>query len=199
MKTAPIWKKSMISGFGLFEMRSNIQDISDEFWDRQEEFTAMEDFYTELTYITSRAEDLLQEMHSHNYDEDEFNLAAVSVLGRRYKVLGYDVVEEDYYAMFDNAEEWATDEAARKFKTRTKDEMLRTWSKLLTVIITYLDVKSAWDGIMYAIELINNEGTKLEKVMNAVERAYKNLWGDRASEKDFALAVSKIPQRMWIE
>ena len=207
----PIWKRSMLAELNLISIKANLEEIADDQCTRKydNKYTNLNStaaFYYELfredfVYLECRACELLDTLN-YRYElisEEDFNDLSVAVLGDTHKVLGFDVVEQDYFHMFDSCEKWATEETAKRVKRWTKDEILEKYAQVFTIITTYLEITSGISGIEVALAAIEEEGTTLEKNMNAVERAYNELFGERHNEKAFNLAIAKIPQKMWIE
>jgi len=133
-----------------------------------------------------------------DYDvRENWDDMTVALLGQTYTVLGFDIVEQDYYHMLNWNEEWATDEAAKRIKRLTKDDLLRCFRKVMTTLVLFFDIKAAHDCLISIVEELDERGALLQQKNNAINRLYQDLTG--TNEAEFDRIIPSIPQRMWVE
>ena len=204
----PLWKKSMLAYLNLSDMYSMLYEIAENGdslgYDTPNEceyYYQYAELFTELSVGANEIMMGIDEITSdYEYDEDKWNALSVDLLGRQEEVLGYDPVQEDYFAMLDpNSREnqAAIDEAEKKCKRMTKSELLKTFKQILTTITLFYDIKSAHDCLTAVVIELEEKGALLEKKNDEINRLYKDLTG--SNEKEFDRLIAKLPQRMWVE
>jgi len=204
----PLWKKSMLASLNLFDIYSMLDEIAgngDVFGydtpDESEYYYQYAELFTELAIGADEIMMGIDEITSdYEYDEDKWNALSVDLLGRQEKVLGYDPVQEDYFAMLD-PNNWenqaAIDEAEKKCKRMTKAELLKTFKQILTTITLFYDIKSAHDCLTAVVTELEEKGALLERKNDELNRLYHDLTGE--NEREFDRLIARLPQRMWVE
>lgn len=195
----PLWKKSMLKVLGLCDIKEMLWEIGengDEYgYDRDEEgyYQEYKDLFDDLAASASRLLEILQE---HDLDE-YWDLLTVALLGETHKVLGFDVVEEDYYGMLEHEETWAIDTAEAKLEKMTKRELISRFRKVLVVLVSFLDLKAAHDSLTAIVDELDERSALLARKNDEIDRVYKDLTGKDGDE--FDQLVANLPQRMWVE
>ena len=195
----PIWKKSILQELNLSQIRDHLWEISDNGdcfgYDRDEEgyYQDYKDLFDELS---AGAYNLLGALDESDV-EDNWDDMTVALLGYRQNVLGYDAVETDYYGMLCCEEEWASDEASKRILRMTKDEMLRTFRKVMVALVCYLEIKAAHDALTAIVDELDERGALLSVKNDIINRLYEDLTG--ANGAAFDAMVENLPQRMWLE
>ena len=204
----PLWKKSMLASLNLSDIYESLYEIAGngdaygyDTEDESEYYYMYAELFTELAIGADEIMMGINEIASdYEYNEDKWNALSVALLGRQEKILGYDPMQEDYYAMLDpNAWEnqAAVNEAEKKCKRMTKAELLKTFRQILTTITLFYDIKAAHDCLTAVVSELEEKGALLERKNAEINRLYKDLTG--ANEHEFDVLIARLPQRMWVE
>lgn len=204
----PLWKKSMLASLNLSDIYESLYEIAGngdaygyDTEDESEYYYMYAELFTELAIGADEIMMGINEITSdYEYNEDKWNALSVALLGRQEKILGYDPMQEDYYAMLDpNAWEnqAAVNEAEKKCKRMTKAELLKTFRQILTTITLFYDIKAAHDCLTAVVSELEEKGALLERKNAEINRLYKDLTG--ANEHEFDVLIARLPQRMWVE
>ena len=105
----PLWKKSMLASLNLSDIYESLYEIAGngdaygyDTEDESEYYYMYAELFTELAIGADEIMMGINEITSdYEYNEDKWNALSVALLGRQEKILGYDPMQEDYYAMLD--------------------------------------------------------------------------------------------------
>ena len=123
----------------------------------------------------------------------------------KYRMLGYDTVEMDYFAFLnDYEEELAEKEAIKRLKRMTKDELLKTAGKCFRVVLAYLDIREKVNSLGAVIDIITDENKAILDAVKNIESLYEEAEKthfrpyDKATEA-FESTLRLLPDKLWIE
>lgn len=201
---APLWKKSMLKSLNYYEITDFLYEIGDNGdmygYDR-EESGYYQEYKEQFDDLSCGAYQLWEALDDSDYGDcclrDIWDDMTVALLGYQEKVLGYDAVEMDYYAMIACNEDWAVQAAEKRLMRFTKEQLIKNFRKVLTTLILFFDIKAAHDCLTSIVEELDNRGAILEKKNERINELYKDLTGANAAE--FDSIIENIPPRMWIE
>jgi hypothetical protein len=133
-----------------------------------------------------------------------FDDCTVSLIGNRYKTIGYDSMEEDYFSLTSFEQELAFTESGQRLMRKTKQEMIASIGQCLGVTIAFLDLRQAYDYLKATLDILRDENTSILQTIKAIEDAYcdaekADFSYYRNESKRFDLLLSSIPDRIWIE
>lgn len=196
----PMWKKSMLQTLNLCGIKDYLYEISDNGdcygYDRCEEgesgyYQEYKELFDELSAGAYRMEEALREFSECCSLDENWDDMTVALLGYQQKVLGFNTVEEDYL------EDLAVEEAEKKIKRLSKDEMIRTFRKVMVTLTLFFDIKAAHDCLTSIVEELDYRGAMLEEKNNRINQLYEDLTGKNGEE--FDRIIEQIPKRMWVE
>ena len=206
----------------------NIETIQQDLWDIQEAceeihwYTDSEDGNDSLINALSGDEDeayefkmafadlcaecerMLDDLQEEWVPEcfDVFFVAAGA--GERYEgILGWDSYEQDYYGI-NCSDSWAEDEAKKKLKQMTKDEMIAAVRQCFRIYSAYTGLKIRYDNLKAAIDILRDQNTGYLQVVKEIERLYeaavkKGNYANWSNEwKEFKRYTDALPQEAWI-
>lgn len=133
-----------------------------------------------------------------------FDDCTVSLIGNRYKTLGYDTLEEDYFSLTSFEQDIAFSESGKKFMRRTKQEMLSIIGQCLGIVIAFLDVRHTFDYLKATFDILRDENTSILKIVKDIEDAYEAANEARfcaweSEVKRFDRLAENLPERLWLE
>lgn len=193
----------MLQSFSLYNIKDFLYEIGDNGdcygYDRceQGESGYYQEYKELFDELSAGAYALREAMESYDL-EDNWDDMAVALLGYQQRVLGFDSVEDDYFAMLNTyQEDFAVEEAEKRIKHLSKDEMIRTFRKVLVTLTLFYDIKATHDCLTSIVEELDYRGAMLAEKNNRINQLYEDLTGKNGEE--FDAIVELIPQRMWIE
>lgn len=197
----PIWKKSMLEGLGfdnVIEDLLNMSENGDVYgYDRDEEgyYQEYKPLFDDLADGAYRLYEAIAEWEL--LIRDHWDDATVGLLGETITVLGYDVVEHDYYGMLSYEENLAQNEALKRLERLSKRDLISLFRRVLVVLMSYADLKCAHDCLCSIVQELDERGAIMEKANKAIETLYADLTGAHVKQLDEI--VRSVPPRMWVE
>jgi hypothetical protein len=200
VKNAPLWRKSMLSALNLDSILMLLEEIAGngcifgyEYGDESEYYLEYKELFDELALGAYELWEALQESElRENWDN-----MTVALLGHTHKVIGFDVVQEDYFAMLNNyAEEKACEVSEQRIEKLTKRELIRCFQKVLTLIVLFLDIKAAHDSLCAIVEELDSRGAMLKQKYNEVSKMVSQA---QKGDVDIDDMAAVMPGRAWVE
>lgn len=119
-------------------------------------------------------------------------------------LLGFDEYEQDYFGI-GCSDAWAEDEAKKKLKQMTKDEMIAASRQCFRVYSAYIGLRYRFDNMKVAIDILRDQNTGYLQVVREIEKLYETaaaVQGDCASWskewKEFERYTDALPPEAWI-
>lgn len=135
---------------------------------------------------------------------EEFDTCTVALIGNRYRVLGFDAVEEDYFSLCSYDQKLAHTESGKKLMRHTKAEMISIIGQCLGIVISFLDLRQQYDYLKATMDILRDENTSLLQTIKEIDAAYDAAaadgfysWYD--SVKKFDRLLDSLPARVWLE
>ena len=164
--------------------------------------------FSDLEAKADRLSEMVDEWR--RWDDDQFGRTyddcTVALLGNRYKTVGFDMYEEDYFHLTSYERDIAHTEAGKRFMRKTKAEMLSTIGQCFGVLIAFLDLRQQYDYLKATFDILRDENTSLLKVIKEIDAAYEEMqaaepWTDAGKEavRRFEQLLEALPERAWIE
>ena len=176
------YKKPIAKGLNLDDIKNTLWDISEACSDVQ--YYIDEDDDTLLNALDGDEDDayefkmmfseLSAECEQMQYDlKDEyipeyFDLFFVAV-NKGGEMLGYDVYEQDYYGLRTYESRFANEEAVKKMKTLTKDQLIEAIQCCFGIYQAYIGLTYRYDCIKAAMDILRDENTGRLKMARQVE------------------------------
>ena len=119
-------------------------------------------------------------------------------------LLGWDFFEGDYFGI-DGTDAWAEDEAKKKLKTMTKDELIAATRQCFKVYQSYIGLRNRYDSLKAAIDILRDQNTGFLQTIKEIERLYEaaskeqGITAKYSTEwKEFERYTDALPQEAWI-
>lgn len=119
-------------------------------------------------------------------------------------LLGFDTYEGDYFGI-SSSEVFAEDEAKKKLKQLTKDEMIESIRQCLRIYTAYIGLRSRYDNLKAAIDILRDQNTGYLQVVKEIEKLYEaaqkeqGYYAEYSKEwKEFERYTDSLPQEAWI-
>lgn len=162
--------------------------------------------FSDLEAKADRLEQIIGDYYGwgDNGLERTYNDCTVALIGDRYKILGYDSEEEDYFALTSYDERLAHTEAGKRLMRRTKAEMLSTIGQCMGILLAFLDLRQQYDYLKATFDILRDENTSLLQTIKEIDAAYDAVtveWWNRSNEavRQFDALLENLPERAWVE
>ena len=157
--------------------------------------------------LQSKSEELnnaLADTFGYYNIRDCFDTCTVALIGNRYRTVGYDWVEEDYFSLTSFEQDLAYTESGQKLMRMTKPQMISTIGQCLGIVIAFLDLRQQYDYLKATFDILRDENTSVLKIIKEIEAAYDAAYvADfapyREECKRFEALLTNLPDRIWIE
>lgn len=212
------WKKPIARDLNLDRIREDLWDIQETCeeirWYTDSEdgddslINALDGDEDEAYEFRMAFADLCGECERMQMDLNEewipecFDLFFVAAKAGNY--LGWDSYEGDYFGI-DATDSWAEDEAKKKLKQMTKDELIEAVRQCFKIYQAYIGLRNRYDSLKAAIDIIRDQNTGILKTVKEIEKLYEQaaekqgLYGKYSEEwRKFELYTNALPQTVWI-
>lgn len=115
--------------------------------------------------------------------------------------LGWDSYEGDYFGI-ECLDSWAEDEAKKKLKQLTKDELISAVRQCFKVYQTYIGLRNRYDSLKTAIDILRNNNTGVLKTVKEIEKLYEEAQKKQSVYEEsemFERYTDALPQEAWVQ
>lgn len=119
-------------------------------------------------------------------------------------LLGWDSFEQDYFGI-GCSDCYAEDEAKKKLKSMTKDNMIAAARQCFKVYHAYIGLRTRYDSLKAAIDILRDQNTGYLQVVKEIERLYekvsKSEWSRREwseESREWERYTKALPPEAWI-
>lgn len=119
-------------------------------------------------------------------------------------LLGWDAYEQDYMGI-SCTDSFAEDEAKKKLKQMTKDNLIAATRQCFKVYHAYIGLRNRYDSLKAAIDILRDQNTGLLQTVKEIEKLYAAVTEDEWVRKDWSHQsvewrryTDALPQEAWI-
>ncbi len=150
----------------------------------------------------------MREDLENEYVPEYFDLffAAVDKGG---EMLGYDTYEHDYYGLNSFESRCANEEAVKKMKALTKDQLIEAAQYCFGVYQAYIALQYRYDCIKAALDVLRDQNTGYLQMVRQIEEVYekaneetegfKRTYGRNPALESLDRLLDNMPQEAWIQ
>lgn len=102
-----------------------------------------------------------------------YNDCTVALIGNRYRVVGFDMDEEDYFSLTSYDQKLACTEAGKRLMRMTKANMLSTIGQCVGILISFLDLRQSYDYLKATFDILRDTNTSLLDTIKEISAAYE--------------------------
>lgn len=208
----------------------NLEYITQDLWDIQEEcenvrwYTDSEDgedslinaldgdadeayeFKMAFADLCAECERMFEDLRE-NWIPECFDIFFVAIeAGNAYGgILGWDSFEEDYFGI-DCSPCFAEDEAKKKLKSMTKDNLIVAARQCFKIYHAYIGLRNRYDSLKAAIDILRDQNTGYLQAVKEIEKLYGEMDKDHWSRekwskesREWERYTSALPSEAWIQ
>lgn len=119
-------------------------------------------------------------------------------------MLGWDSFEGDYFGISCDSS-FAEDEAKKKLKQMTKDDLIAAARQCFKVYHAYIGLRNRYDSLKAAIDILRDQSTGYIQAVKEIERLYEDASKDKWSReywskesKEWERYTDALPPEAWI-
>ena len=161
------------------------------------------EFKMAFSDLSAKTEQLLGAISEWDI-RDEYDDCTVALIGNRYKAVGYDAFEEDYYSLTSFECGLAKTERGKRLMRHPKAEMVSIIGQNLGILVAFLDLRQTYDYLKATFDILRDENTSMLKTIKEIDAAYTaavdadfSAWSD--DTKRFNRLLDSLPARAWLE
>jgi hypothetical protein len=167
-----------------------LDDDEEAFWE----------FKAAFANLGAKAETLIEYLQYSDLGQDVYDDCTVALIGNRYKSVGYDDWEEDYFELTKYEQELAQTDAGKRFMRMTKKEMLSTIGQCVGILIAFLDLRQSYDYLKATMDILKDENIALLNVIKQIEQVYEDANETYFNDtRVFDRLLSQLPDKIWAE
>lgn len=143
----------------------------------------------------------------NEYIPDCFDLFFVAI-GKDQDMLGYDTYEQDYYGLSSFESRITNEEAVKKLKTLTKDQLIEAAQSCFKIYQAYIGLQYRYDCIKAAMDILRDENTGYLQMVKQIDNLYEKVneetegfrfhFGVTDAVREFDQLLKNMPQEVWI-
>lgn len=214
------YKKPMLAELGWYSIRSGLDEIeegcSDVHWffdDEKNLVSAFDgdddeafEFQMVFADVESSAERLREQLDEIEYEsygaeyddvEKYYNDCTVALIGNRYRLLGFDDLEEDYYSLTKYDEGLAVEEAGKRLMRKTKAEIISTIGHCMGLAISYADLRYRYDNIKAALDVVRGKNQGILDTISRINDAYERANDVWSHDREYDSLLDTLPDEIW--
>lgn len=164
------------------------------------------EFKVAFSDLSAKCEELQTALWDQQFEDfyRDFDDCTVALIGNRYRMVGFDAEEEDYFALTSYEERLACTDAGKRLMRLTKPEMISRIGWCFGITMAFLDLRQSYDYLKATLDLLRDENTSLLDTIKAIEQAYDEAEADdfcpwEDSVKKYDRLLGNLPQRAWLE
>lgn len=119
-------------------------------------------------------------------------------------LLGFDTYEQDYFGI-GCMDSFAEDEAKKKLKQMTKDDLITAIKQCFKVYQAYIGLRTRYDSLKAAIDILRDQNTGHLQAVKEIERLYEaaqaeqGRYAEYSKEwREFERYTDALPPEAWI-
>ena len=165
--------------------------------------------FSDLEYDIENLQNQFDEMFGYSDDpERDFNDVTVALIGKNFRLWGFDEYREDYFELSDDYfEELATGEAQKRVMRKTKKEMIESIGLTVAFLLKFADVEYRYRTMETTLNIFRDENIRMLKTVKEIDEKYKDLFDEHGrfdkyrykQIREFEKLVSELPDKYWVE
>ncbi len=215
------YKKTMVNGLSFWQIQDSLEEMGEEceevaYWSGSDLETLIDAldgdyddalrFQLDFAQLSADIERMYDDLNDINDPERFDDILVTSGVGAMpgYEVLGFDIVEEDYFGIDAWMRGWAEKESVRRLKRLTKDGILEQMGQTLCIVFAYLGIQSRYQDLKASMDILRAQNKEYLDAVKAINEIYDQIdwteyrpeWSKAARQIDSI--AQRMPQEAWL-
>lgn len=194
------YKKAMVNNLSIWQIRNSIEEMGEEcndvaYWTGGDLETLVDaldgecddaqQFLFDFAQLSTDLDRMWEDMNSIEDPERFDDIMVVSGIGNKpgYEMLGYDVVEEDYFGINPYESGWAESESMKRLERLTKKQLMQQMAQTLSIVFAYIGLQSRYQDLKAAMDILRAKNKEYLDGVKRINEIYDSIhWEDRYVE-----------------
>ena len=177
-----------------------------------DEVYAFKSAFSDLSAELMRMQEDMNEMEQYYEIPEVFDTLFAACCPKGETMLGYDIVEGDYFGMNDFEQDLGREEAAKKLERLTKKEIIEATQKCFKIAFQYLGLQARYQDLKAAIDIIKGTNVEVLNGVKGIEEMHAAWFGAVAEgythpeyhippdiERKWRNMLDMMPQEVWLQ
>jgi hypothetical protein len=159
------------------------------------------DFRMMFADLSNKCESL-QSALQEEYVTDHFDDFFVGSLGKAYRMVGYDSMEEDYFSLTRFEAGLAQGVSGKRLMGLTKEKLIAVGGQCIGIMMCFLDIRHSYACLKATFDVLRDDRTELLKGVKMIEDAYQKAQDDPyggKARREYESLLYRLPDRVWVE
>ena len=212
------YKKAMVNNLSIWQIRNSIEKMGEEcddvaYWtggDLETLIDALDgdcddaqQFLLDFAQLSSDLNRMWEDMNGIDDPERFDDIMVVSGIGNKpgYEMLGYDVVEEDYFGINPYECGWAESESMKRLERLTKKQLMQQMAQTLSIVFAYIGLQSRYQDLKAAMDILRAQNKEYLDGVKRINEIYDSIhWDSRYSKEMYELnaIIERLPQEAFL-
>lgn len=146
----------------------------------------------------------MQEDLNDEWIPDCFDIFFVATSNDNDNMMGWDSYEQDYMGI-GCSDYWIREDAGKKLKSMTKDNLIEAAMQCMKVYNAYIGLRNRYDSMKASIDILRDKNTGVLQAVREIDKLYeeasenKSWYADSSKEwREFEKYTDTLPQEAWI-
>lgn len=133
-----------------------------------------------------------------------FDIFFVATSNDNDNMMGWDSYEQDYMGI-GCSDHWIREDAGKKLKSMTKDNLIEAAMQCMKVYNAYIGLRNRYDSMKASIDILRDKNTGVLQAVREIDKLYeeasenKSWYADSSKEwREFEKYTDTLPQEAWI-
>ena len=159
--------------------------------------------------LSGDAYKLSEQIMEWGFDQQAYDDVTVAMVGERFKLVGFDSYETDYFNLVGGySEEWAQEESTKRLLAKTKKELVECVRRNWCIFLAFFDLDQRYQHLQATMDILRGDNTAMLAVIRDIETKYEAMmskWDsvykllDHKAEQEFDRLLEHLPDRAWLE
>lgn len=215
------YKKAMLNGLTYWQIMNSIEEMGEDceyvaYWSGSDletlvdaldgDYDDAQGFQFDFAQLSADIERMLDDLRDVSEPERFDDIMVTSGIGQMpgYEILGYDIVEEDYFGIDAWMQGWAEKESVKRLKRLTKDELLQQMAQTVCIVFAYQGIQSRYQDLKAAIDILKAQNKEYLDGVKAINEIYDGIdWDGYVSPycegfRRIDGIAERMPQEAWL-
>lgn len=209
------YKKAMVVGLSFWQLMNSLEEMSEvceecSYWSGSDLDTLVDAldgdlddaqrFQFDFAQLSSDIDRMRQDMNEIKEPERFDDIMVASGIGDKpgYGMLGYDVVEEDYFGIDPFLHGWAEKESVKRLERLTKKQLIEQMAQVICITFAYQGILQRYQDLKTAMDILRGHNKEYLDGVKAINELYESQdWSDRwAGYSKEANQIDEIAMRL---